>query len=489
MCYKRRVSFILFSVIALLAVQSLGQVPQTLNYQGHLVDDGGAPITGSVSMTFSIYDVALGGAQKWTQSFPAVDVVDGGFSLILGEGNPIGADIFDSPDRWLEISVDGQIIDPRARLTSAPYAQRVATIAGAEGGSVTGIFQITPGSKEGVLIAALHTGVPLVEIGSNFTVDATNGRPGALHLLDFNANQAIDIDGQDTAIGIGIPDAAANLHVNGDIYTLGGDGDINNDGNSNILDITRYIDYLEHGFNLTEEEYANGDMDGDGRVTYDDVALLMGIKYGTLSKTESMRQTHRSYGAVYVDNTTGYCFYVRQKAGVLTSSPQASLHVNGNIYTLGGDGDINVSGSLDMADLTSYVNYLYIGSITLTEEEFAHADVDGDGRVTPDDMSMATLIFSGNTKSDAIQMVHSAHGSIVDGGTDAFYVRGDLGVGTSSPAEKVSVFWDANVDAEIGRGTNNTNITFLSLRNANGTKCYIYPDPTGTTLMVSTTKP
>nr|MBN2277965.1 hypothetical protein [candidate division Zixibacteria bacterium] len=487
MCQSKGIIGFLVLAIALYGLSAFAQVPQTINYQGHLLDDLGSPVSGSVAMTFSIYDEASGGTQIWTQSFPAVNVVEGGFTVILGDGDPIEPDVFNSSDRWLEVIVDGQPINPRVKLTSMPYAQKVATIEGAQAGSITGTFKITPGTKSDMM-APLHTGTPLVEIGPNFTVDATNGRPGSLHLLDINSNIAIDIDGQDTTIGIGLPLPAANLHVNGDIYTLGGNGDITSDGNINALDLIRYVDYLEHAAVLTEEQYANGDMDGDGRVTYDDMAILMGIQYGALSKTESMRQTHRIYGTVYTGSTTGDAFFIQPKAGIATSSPKASLHVNGDIYTLGGDGDIDLSTTLDIADLTVYVNYLYMGG-SLTKEAYAHADVDGDGRVTPDDMSLATLIFGGDTKDNAIRRVHGSCGAIVDAGTDAFYVRGDLGVGTAAPAEKVQVFWANNVDAEVGRGTTNTSITFLSLRNANGTKCYIYPDPTGTVLMVSTTKP
>jgi len=43
--------------------------------------------------------------------------------------------------------------------------------------------------------------------------------------------------------------------------------------------------------------------------------------------------------------------------------------------------------------------------------------------------------------------------------------------------------------AEIGRGTTDTDITYIALRNADGTKCYIYPDAAGTGIVVSTTKP
>jgi hypothetical protein len=43
--------------------------------------------------------------------------------------------------------------------------------------------------------------------------------------------------------------------------------------------------------------------------------------------------------------------------------------------------------------------------------------------------------------------------------------------------------------AEIGRGVTDTDITYIALRNASGTKSYIYPNSGGTGITVSTTKP
>lgn len=42
---------------------------------------------------------------------------------------------------------------------------------------------------------------------------------------------------------------------------------------------------------------------------------------------------------------------------------------------------------------------------------------------------------------------------------------------------------------EVGRGVTDTDITYIALRNASGTKVYIYPDAAGTAITVSTTKP
>jgi len=118
-------------------------------------------------------------------------------------------------------------------------------------------------------------------------------------------------------------------------------------------------------------------------------------------------------------------------------------------------------------------------------------DIDGDGRVNSDDIAMLVLMtFAASTKADAVRDVHAIYGATPDVSfPNAFYVNGDVGIGTQTPNEKLHVFWDTNVDAELGRGTGDPDITFLSLRNANGTKIYIYPDAAGTGLVVTTTHP
>ncbi len=47
----------------------------------------------------------------------------------------------------------------------------------------------------------------------------------------------------------------------------------------------------------------------------------------------------------------------------------------------------------------------------------------------------------------------------------------------------------SNLGIEYGRGATDTDITYIALRNASGTKCYIYPNAAGNDITVSTTKP
>ena len=75
---------------------------------------------------------------------------------------------------------------------------------------------------------------------------------------------------------------------------------------------------------------------------------------------------------------------------------------------------------------------------------------------------------------------------------EAMRIEGDtgyLGVGTTTPDEKFEVEWEGTgVDVEIGRGTTDTDITFIALRSPDGTKFYIEVNDAGA-ISASTTKP
>ncbi|NOZ09243.1 MAG: collagen-like protein [FCB group bacterium] len=98
-------------------------VPPLLDYQGSLTDDAGDPVTGSVSITFSIYALETGGSALWSETQNPVVVSAGLFHILLGSVNPLPEGLFNSPDRWIGINVNGDgEMTPRTRIASTPYA-------------------------------------------------------------------------------------------------------------------------------------------------------------------------------------------------------------------------------------------------------------------------------------------------------------------------------------------------------------------------------
>lgn len=99
----------------------------TISYQGRLADSGGTPVNDTVGMTFRIYNAATGGSPLWTETYPAVQISDGLFHVLLGSTTPLPQSLFSDNDTlYLGITVGADDeMTPREQLASAPWALSV----------------------------------------------------------------------------------------------------------------------------------------------------------------------------------------------------------------------------------------------------------------------------------------------------------------------------------------------------------------------------
>ena len=104
-------------------------VPLEVSYQGQLLDSGGLPLTGTVTLELRIWNDASSTNPDdlvYEETHAAVSVVAGVFSVALG-GGTVSVGTFDAgllaaPALWLETEVDGDVLAPRERLLAVPYA-------------------------------------------------------------------------------------------------------------------------------------------------------------------------------------------------------------------------------------------------------------------------------------------------------------------------------------------------------------------------------
>jgi len=121
LCLTFSLAFSFLFTKAIEQSSSAVNIPKLMNYQGRLTENGN-PITGSVTVTFSIYDVPTGGALLWTETQKVI-VTDGVFNALLGSTNPLTPAVFSSGETYLGIQVEGDgEIQPRQRLVSVAYA-------------------------------------------------------------------------------------------------------------------------------------------------------------------------------------------------------------------------------------------------------------------------------------------------------------------------------------------------------------------------------
>ena len=108
--------------------------PEIINYQGRLLQNG-VPLTTDtpIPITFSIFpeESDTGSSPVW-QETQDVYVQNGTFSVKLGAINPLVQTLFDDTagEYWLEITIDGETLSPRQRLTSVPFAINAASLDG-----------------------------------------------------------------------------------------------------------------------------------------------------------------------------------------------------------------------------------------------------------------------------------------------------------------------------------------------------------------------
>ena len=99
-----------------------GATPETINYQGRLLDNSGTPISGTVSMTFRIYvpgDIFV----KW-RSTRDVLVENGIYQILLGEIEALDSvDFSQSLELGVTVESDGEMT-PRLPLSSVAHAQK-----------------------------------------------------------------------------------------------------------------------------------------------------------------------------------------------------------------------------------------------------------------------------------------------------------------------------------------------------------------------------
>ncbi len=117
---KLTVLFVLIMILTLTA-----QVPRTLNYQGKLTDPDGVAIEGPVEITFRIYDDPTAGTLLWEEDHiggDAIDVANGLFDVILG--NLVTLNLPFDEEYWVELEIEGEVLDPREKLSSVAYAHR-----------------------------------------------------------------------------------------------------------------------------------------------------------------------------------------------------------------------------------------------------------------------------------------------------------------------------------------------------------------------------
>ncbi|MDD5530436.1 MAG: hypothetical protein PHX21_10490 [bacterium] len=100
-------------------------IPREINYQGWLGnknDTLNLGITENLDMKFAIYNDSTMESTLWNETQKNVPVIKGIFNVLLGSINPIPVSIFTGIPLWIETQIGSQVLVPRKKLVSVPYA-------------------------------------------------------------------------------------------------------------------------------------------------------------------------------------------------------------------------------------------------------------------------------------------------------------------------------------------------------------------------------
>ncbi|MBN2542544.1 tail fiber domain-containing protein [bacterium] len=98
-------------------------VPRLIPYQGKLTNTSGVGIDGTRNIQFSIFPAATGGGSLWSETHWSIPVTNGLFDVVLGSATPLNLD-FSGAQYWLQISVNGDALYPRQRISAEIFAIR-----------------------------------------------------------------------------------------------------------------------------------------------------------------------------------------------------------------------------------------------------------------------------------------------------------------------------------------------------------------------------
>jgi len=188
-------------------------------YQGQLKVNG-QPANGLYDFTFQLFDAAGGGNSfGGVLSTNGLSLTNGLFTVTLD----FGPSTFTGPARWLQISVSPNLagnftlLDPRQRLTPAPYAIFAATSATVTNGAI-GTAQLANAAVGGAQVQTGAITAPLIASGQvvksfNALTDNVTLTPGANITLNTIGN-SLQISAPNTG-GWGLQGTAGTSPTNG----------------------------------------------------------------------------------------------------------------------------------------------------------------------------------------------------------------------------------------------------------------------------------
>lgn len=413
-------------VVAALALPSA----PIFSYQGQLLDTSGNPISNAaMPMTFHLYTTATGGSACWTEDHTggnAVNVSDGLFHVLLGQITAIDSACLTN-DAYLELVVNNETLSPRELLTSVAHAVEATSLADGDL-AVTGDISST---------GEIYEEYKSVAYSDNdarwfrFAQSPENGKEnsGIFEIRWARAAQyghvrfAIGADyGRDEGVGITILDSSAyigglskiRLLMNDTFEQMYVEAYNEGGGGSGYTIIYQVYKYSGRGWSLIDIT------DGSIPADYESYEMPTNIVFGARSDNDD----------IFVFNRDG-------NVGIGTTSPSEKLHVNGSVRG-------NQNGALRISTGNGYVD------VGPKNSSWAHFETNKSSFYFNKALGVNSGVFASYSGNHLYLKTDSTTRIFANKDT------GNVGIGTTSPQDKLEVNGDIRIPSNRN-GINNGN--------------------------------
>jgi hypothetical protein len=429
----------LFIALALLAFLTLNHQLSTafaqgtaFTYQGQLQNNG-SPASGIYNLTFSLFNANSSGvAITEPVTNNAVLVTNGLFTVLID----FGSDVSIGGTNWLEMGVETNgtstftTLMPRQRLSPAPYAI-FAENANGLSGTVSASQLTSIGNTNGSASGNFFIG----SSGNSTTSGLFSTANGVGALADNTSGS------YNTANGVG---ALADNTSGGDNMAIGGDA--LHDNLIGSFNTANGVGALEHNTS-GEGNTANG-VEALAENSSGSSNIAIGFDAGVNITTGSSNIDIGNLGFSTDTNIIRIGSGQTQTfiAGVIANSDTLTLQA-GSDMDLTASEDVNVTANTDM-DLKSQA--------TMTVESSVQTVIKG-GTL----LSLSSALLELNAPTTVVQNMLNVGGETIL--ESELLVDGNVGIGTTSPQQALSVAGGMNIDqASLNSGTVANALTFGS---------------------------